>query len=182
MICVNHRSVSIDRQTPYSADESVLRLVMVYVGPGAATVVRDVLTRYALMREGVSMTDDTNGEIRVELVVDDANAAELDSLTANLRQELLQLDVNDVTRLREGPPPPGAKAVELVALASLVIAVGNIAGALSSVVHTIQGWVGHKPDRKVRLEMDGDVIELSSATTGQQQQLVDEWLTRHGTA
>jgi hypothetical protein len=127
------------------------------------------------------MTDGTSGEVTVELVVDDAGAAELDRLTANLRQELLQLDVDDVTRLREGPPPPGTRAVELVALASLIVAVGNMAGALSGVVHTVQGWVGRKPDRRVRLEVDGDVIELSSATTEQQQQLVDEWLARHGT-
>jgi hypothetical protein len=127
------------------------------------------------------MTDDASGELRVELVVDDADTAELDRLTANLRGELLQLDVDDVTRLREGPPPPGARAVELVALASLVVAVGQIAGALSSVVHAVQGWVSHKPDRKIRLEMDGDVLELSSATTDQQQKLIDEWLARHGT-
>ena len=128
------------------------------------------------------MIDATSGELKVELAVDDADPAELDRLTANLRRELLQLDVNNVTRLREGPPPPGARAVELVALASLVVAVGDIAGALSSVVHSVQSWIGHKPDRKVRIEMNGDVLELSGATAEQQQRLVDDWLARHGTA
>lgn len=118
-------------------------------------------------------------EVTVELAVDKAEAEELDRLTANLRRELLELDVDDVTRLREGPPPPGARAVELVALGSLVVAVGKVAGALSSVVRVVQGWVGHKPERKVRLVMDGDVLELSGATAEQQQQLVDEWLARH---
>jgi|SRR5215472_14350220 len=126
------------------------------------------------------MTGGTGGELKVELLVDDADAAELDRLTSNLRRELLQLDVDDVTRLREGPPPPGARAVELVALASLVVAVGQIAGALSGVVHAVQSWIGRKPGRKVRLQMDGDVLELSGATPEQQQRLVDEWLARHG--
>jgi hypothetical protein len=39
----------------------------------------------------------------------------------------------------------------------------------------------HKPDRRVPLEMDGDVLESSGATPEQQQQLVDEWLARRGT-
>ena len=48
------------------------------------------------------MTDDASGELRVELVVDDADTAELDRLTANLRGELLQLDVDDVTPCAKG--------------------------------------------------------------------------------
>jgi hypothetical protein len=125
------------------------------------------------------VADRTGNEVRIELAVDDAEAAELDRLTASLRRDLLQLDVDDVTRLREGPPPPGSKAVELVALASLVVALGKAAGALSGVVRAVQGWVGNKPERKVHLEIDGDVLELSGATAEQQQQLVDEWLARH---
>jgi hypothetical protein len=127
------------------------------------------------------MTEDAGNEVRIELAVDDAEAEELDRLTANLRRELLQLDIDDVTRLREGPPPPGARAVELVALGSLIVAVGKAAGALAGVVRAAQGWLGRKPDRKVRLEIDGDVLELSGATADQQQRLVDEWLARHGT-
>ena len=127
------------------------------------------------------MSDGTGDEVRIELAVDDAEAEELDQLTANLRRELLQLDVDDVTRVREGSPPPGTKAVELVALGSLIVAVGKAAGALSGVVRAAQAWLGHKPERKVRLEIDGDVLELSGATAEQQQSLVDEWLARHST-
>ncbi len=126
------------------------------------------------------MVEGTGTELKIELAVDDADAAELDRLTGNLRRELLQLDVDDVARLREGPPPEGARAVELVALASLLVSVGKIAGALSSVVKAVQGWVGHRTDRKIRLEIDGDVLELSGATADQQQQLIDNWLAKHG--
>ena len=129
----------------------------------------------------MSMTEDINSKVKVELAVDNADAEELDQLTANLRRELLQLDVDDVSREREGAPPPGARAAELIALGSLIVAIGKAAGALSSVVRAVQGWVGRKPDRKVRLEIDGDAIELSAASPEQQQQLVDEWLARHGT-
>ena len=129
----------------------------------------------------MSMTEDINSKVKVELAVDNADAEELDQLTANLRRELLQLDVDEESREREGAPPPGARAAELIALGSLIVAIGKAAGALSSVVRAVQGWVGRKPDRKVRLEIDGDAIELSAASPEQQQQLVDEWLARHGT-
>jgi hypothetical protein len=125
------------------------------------------------------MANGSGGELRLELAVDNAQAAELDRITANLRRDLLLLNVDDVYRLREGPPPPGTRGVELVALGSLIVAVGKVAGALSSVVRALQAWVCHKPERRVRLEVDGDVLELSGATAEQQQQLVSEWLARH---
>jgi hypothetical protein len=64
-------------------------------------------------------------------------------------------------------------------LGSLIVDVGRQAGALSGVVGTVQGWVGHEPGRKARLEIDGDVVELSGAAADRQQPTAGEWLARH---
>jgi hypothetical protein len=71
-----------------------------------------------------------------------------------------------------------AQDTELLALGPLIVAVGKVTGTLSGVVCTLQGSVGRKPGLRVRLDIDGDVLELSGATAGQQL-LADEWLARH---
>jgi hypothetical protein len=45
--------------------------------------------------------------LRLQLTEEGADAEQLDELTGFLRQELLQLDVEDVTKLPAGEPPPG---------------------------------------------------------------------------
>jgi hypothetical protein len=121
----------------------------------------------------------TDAEVRVELVVEDLDAEEIDRLAANLRRDLRRLDVDGVTRLHEGPTPPGARGAELLALGTLIVVVGEVAGALADVVRTVRGWVG-QPGRTARLEIDGDVLELPGPADDRQEKLVDEWLTRNG--
>jgi hypothetical protein len=125
------------------------------------------------------MGDSSVRDLSVEVAIGNADAVELDRVTASLRRELLYLDVDSVERLHEGPPPPGARAVDLVALGALVVKVGEAAGALRSVVRTVQGWLARKPDGRVRLKIDGDEIEVSGATAAQQQELIEAWLARH---
>ncbi len=121
----------------------------------------------------------TTDEVRVELAVNGVDAEELDYLTAKLRRELRRLDLDNVTRVHEELPPPGAGGAELLALGSLIVDVGEQAGALPGVVRMVQGWVRHEPGRKARLEIDGDVVEMSAAGDGHQQLAAGEWLARH---
>ena len=52
-------------------------------------------------------------QLRVDVeLAPDAGAAELDEAARLLRSELLEFDVVDVALLAEGPPPPGARAIE----------------------------------------------------------------------
>jgi hypothetical protein len=48
------------------------------------------------------------GGLRLRLSEEGADAKRLDALTGLLRGELLQLEVEDVTALPAGEPPPGA--------------------------------------------------------------------------
>lgn len=121
------------------------------------------------------------GELRLHLSEDGADAARLDTLTGYLRQELRRLDVEDVTALRAGPPPPGSRAFDVVAVGGLLVALGETAGGLSAVVSSIRAWLarGQGVRRTVRLELGGDVLELSEATAADQEQLVGLFISRH---
>lgn len=89
----------------------------------------------------------------------DTDAEEVAEATLQLRRELLDLDVDAVEPAGGGEPPQGAKAVELAALGALVVSVAN-SQLLGPVVAAIRSWLGGAPQRTVKLEFDGDVLEL----------------------
>lgn len=97
----------------------------------------------------------------------DADSERIHTLTGGLRQELLAdvADVVDVTALRGGELPSGARGLDAVMVGGLPVSLSSSEGLLA-VVHTIRGWLsrGDGSTKTVRMEIDGDVLELSGAT------------------
>ena len=60
-------------------------------------------------------------EMRIELFEPDADLEEIDRLTSDLREELLELDVDSVSPPSAGPAPPGSKGLELAAIGTLLV-------------------------------------------------------------
>jgi hypothetical protein len=120
-------------------------------------------------------------ELRLRVSEDGADAQRVDELTGFLRRELLQLDVEDVRALPAQEPPPGARGVDAVALGGLLVTLGRSADGLRSVVLAVRAWLtrGGGTRRTVRLEVGGDVLELSEASVTDQQRLVDLFVRRH---
>ena len=65
---------------------------------------------------------------------------------------------------------------------ALVVRLARDSEALSSLVRTVRGWLGAHADRRVRIELDGDVLELTGPSDEERQRLVDAWIERHGRA
>lgn len=114
--------------------------------------------------------------IRVD-VGPDADPEEVAEATLRLRRELLDLDAT-VELARAGEPPPGARAVELAALGTLMLTIAQ-PDLLAAVVTAVKSWRGSAQHRSVRLELDGDVLELTGVSTSEQRRLADAWLRRH---
>jgi hypothetical protein len=116
--------------------------------------------------------------LQIEVGVEpDADAAELDEATLQLRRELLELDVEDVERPVGEPPPPGTRAVEAAIVGTLVVtATSELVGA---VVHAIAHWLGRRPGRSVKLAIAGDSIEVTDPSAEEQRQLIAVFLARH---
>lgn len=108
----------------------------------------------------------------------DADAEEVADATLQLRRELLDLDVEAVELPAAGEPPPGTRAVELAALGALVVTVAQ-SPLLGPVVAAVRSWLAGAPQRSIKLELDGDTLELTGLSSKEQQRLVDEWLRRH---
>jgi hypothetical protein len=110
-----------------------------------------------------------------------ADEDELERLAHSLRTELLELDVDSVEPASAGPAPDDARAVEALMLGALIVKVGRSSEALSTLVRTVRGWLGDG-ERRVRIELDGDVLEVSGVSTEERQRLVDAWIERHARA
>jgi hypothetical protein len=120
-------------------------------------------------------------EIRLHFAEDGADLERVAALTGYLRDELRQLDVEEVSALPGGEPPPGSRAFDAVAVGGLLVTLGRSADGLRSVVGTIRKWLsrGDGVRRTVRLELGGDVLELSEASAAEQQRLIELFVRRH---
>ena len=122
-----------------------------------------------------------NGPAKLGVQVDLGSGAEAEDVaeaTLQLRRELLELDVEAVELARAGEPPPGTRAVDFVALGALVVTVAN-SGLLNGVVAAIRSWLAGRPQRSIKLEFGGDVLELSGVSSEDQRRLAEAWLRRH---
>ncbi|MER7476168.1 hypothetical protein ABTX60_00715 [Streptomyces sp. NPDC126510] len=123
-------------------------------------------------------------ELHILLTEEDAEAERVAELTGYLREELLDLDVDDVTTLPGGQAPPGTRAVDVTQIGALLVTLGSSATALNQVVTVIRSWVGRRHDTRqtVRLKMGDDVLEVSEATDDQVAEAFGTFLARHSPA
>ncbi len=121
------------------------------------------------------------GDLRLQVSEEGADDERVAVLARYLRAELLQLDIADVTQARAGEPPSGARGSEVTVAGGLLVTITQAADSLRSVVLSIRDWLrrGEPVGRVVRLELDGDRLELSQATAAEQERLIELFILRH---
>ena len=120
-------------------------------------------------------------ELMLLLSEDGADPERVEALTRHLRRELDQLDVGAVSPLPMGQAPEGTRAFEVAALGGLLVALTGPVEAVGKIVAVIREWLSRTPGpvRTVRLELAGDVLELSEASAAEQDRLVQLFVSRH---
>ncbi|MET0764811.1 MAG: hypothetical protein ABWY29_08090 [Blastococcus sp.] len=100
-------------------------------------------------------------------------------LGRQLRNELRALDVDEVATVDAGPAPPGSKGAG-AALTEWLVTLSGGGGVFVSVIGTIKAWLsGRAGAHKVTVTIDGDTLELSSATAAERAELVETFVRRH---
>jgi len=123
-----------------------------------------------------------SGDLSVELQAGpDTDAEELAELTGRLRAELLGLDVDAVQQPAGGEVPQDSKGAGWAAGGELVVRLAASPEVLVSLIRGIWSWLGRNRVRSVKLTLDGDVLEVSGASSAEQDRLIDLWVTRHAT-
>jgi hypothetical protein len=124
-------------------------------------------------------------EIVLAVSEDGADAVRLDDLGRLLRDELLQLpEATSVDAVTVGEAPAGTRGGLVAAAGALVVTAQPHVAAVTAIVTTLWKWLRRGGDgpRTIRLEVDGDVIELTGATDALQDKLVEEWIARRSAA
>lgn len=116
--------------------------------------------------------------LHVDLTLDsDADIAELDKETTQLRNALLETDVERVDRSSAGPPPPGTRAGEAAMFGALLVQVAPT--VIRSLLTQISDWLSRRSSRSCTVTLGDDTISLSNTTSDDQARLIDAFLARH---
>lgn len=119
-------------------------------------------------------------EARIRLAVDaaDATADELDRMSRELRQALLDVDeVVSADLAGAEPPPPEAKGIDPALASSLLVSV--MSGGVASLIAILRDWHRHRhPRATVRLEgPNGAVIEYPGVDEAEIARILQRWAT-----
>lgn len=104
------------------------------------------------------------------------DADDLDEATQQLRDVLLDLEVDAVRPLEDPAVPLDAKGVAALA-GWLAVQMGGFAG-IRAIIAAIREWAG-RSNRQVEVTIDGDTLKVSGISSAQQDKLINDWLDRH---
>jgi len=120
--------------------------------------------------------------LQVGLQIDagaDADEQEIEDLTAQLRGQLLELDVESVNRVRAGDAPPSTRAVDVMVLGGLFVTLSKSPELLKMITGVVQSWVTGRPGRSVELQINGDSLKVTGVSSDQQRQLIALFVEHH---
>lgn len=120
--------------------------------------------------------------MRIALIDEELDAEEVDQLAQQLREELLQAEVDSVDFVTAGEAPAHTRAIDVIALGGLLVTVAESVGALGTVIEIVRNWLSRRGRGQVKLQIGDDVLELSSVSKRRQEQLINAFLARHATS
>ncbi len=109
----------------------------------------------------------------------EADAADMECLTQNLRYELLELDIDSAEIPVSENVPDNAKVVDSFAWGELVLQLAASGGVLTTLIVSIQSWLTRGNECGITLEIDGDKLEVKGLSEKGQEKLISNWIERH---
>ncbi len=101
-------------------------------------------------------------------------------LGRQLRNELRDLDVDEVSTVEGAAPPEGSKSGAAAALTEWLVTLSSGGGVFVTVIATIRDWLSRRGGaHKVTVTIDGDTLELSDATPVERADLIETFVRRH---
>jgi hypothetical protein len=108
-----------------------------------------------------------------------ADAEESELLGRQLRQELRSLDVDRVQPVARGAAPEGAKG-DVAAIGEWLVTLSASGGVVATLVAAVRDWLGRRgAAHTITLTIDGDSLQLDSASPAERAALIDTFVRRH---
>ncbi|MEU9959789.1 hypothetical protein [Streptomyces sp. NPDC050982] len=123
---------------------------------------------------------DTKAELVLRVLADTPDPESVERQGRWLREELEQLEVDSLSALTGAGSVPGAKGDGEV-VGALVVTLAQSPQLLTAVFDVVCNWLGRLRGAPctVRVELEGDVLELSNASAEQQDLLIAAFVARH---
>ncbi|WP_232660850.1 effector-associated constant component EACC1 [Pseudonocardia sp. TRM90224] len=110
---------------------------------------------------------------------DDLEDEERERLARQLGAELRELDIDSLTALGDRRAPAGAKG-DPFTWGEWLITLSAGGGVFTTILATLLGWLGrNRAGHTVKVTIDGDTLELTGATSEEQQRMVEAFVQRH---
>lgn len=87
----------------------------------------------------------------------------------------------DVTFTRDSEAKPGSKAADASNLGQLVITAVPTTSLLGLVIKMVIDRLRRPEVRSIRLEIDGDSLDVTNLSQESQDKLIQHWIRRHAT-
>lgn len=97
-----------------------------------------------------------------------------------LREELLELDIEQVDFVSAEEAPPLSKGDPAFTWGTLLLTLAASGGVLTTLINLLNMWLTRHDRRRIVLEMNGDKLEITGVSSDEQQRLIDIWLIRNG--
>jgi hypothetical protein len=108
-----------------------------------------------------------------------ADALEIERAGRQLRAEVKELDIENISFGASGAAPDGAKG-DPVAWTELLVTLGASGGVLPTLIAAIQDWLSrHRGGSRIVVTIDGDTVELDRASQQERRELVAAFVQRH---
>lgn len=109
----------------------------------------------------------------------ETDAQELEHLTQQLRNELLELNVESADLVQAGEKPSQAKVGDPISWGTILVTLLATGGVVTTLINAIQSWLTRNERRSITLEIDGNKLQITGISSEEQQQLIDAWIKRH---
>jgi hypothetical protein len=109
----------------------------------------------------------------------DADPEELVALGMRLRGWLLPLGIESAGFGLAGQAPSGTRSGGMFVAGVLTVVLARSSELFVKLIDVVQSWLSSGGARSVRLELDGDVLEVTGITREDQRELIRTWIDRH---
>jgi hypothetical protein len=117
-------------------------------------------------------------QAEVSIVADqDADVEELARLSRQLRDELLELDLDRVD-YAAGQAPDGAKSGTAMSVGTLILTLSDSA-VLAAAVGVLRAWVRRGSGRAVTVQVGKDKLEITGKLDEREADLISKFLDQH---
>jgi hypothetical protein len=119
-------------------------------------------------------------QVQIRISAKDGDLDLLEQATANLRAELLELDVADVVPIDAGQAPPGTRAVDATEVGGLLVSINQVPILLRRLVDAVRHWLSRdREGRTAELVIAGDSLVVTGINGAEQERLIEAWLRAH---